>query len=158
MRHQTSETRGIDNFIYLELQESDVIQYLLALCEHIGAIKSKYKNKKLSRVDVAIISRSFFYNYFSSGLPINSDPFSTIVVRDEEQDTPETDRFDYLMKRYVTCDVLKYFGINFMQFLELPTVYAEKILEFAGKCKKEVDSIAEKINRESERKLKKNED
>lgn len=42
--------------------------------------------------------------------------------------------------------------------MELPTPYVEKILEVSGKCKAEVDRIAEKINKESERKISKSEE
>lgn len=154
MRHPTGESQGINKFVDLDLSTDDVYVYLRELTNYVNSVRLKMRSKKISRVDVAVLSRQFFYNYFSNGLEINDDPFSSIIFREEEGHTLQSDRFDYLIKKYITSDILKYFGLSITEFLEYPTVYSEKLLELGSKCKNEVDKIAEKINRESEQKIK----
>lgn len=154
MRHQTGETSLGNKYLELDLTYDEIYNYLIELTAYVDSIRLKMKNKKISRVDVALISRQFFYNYFSNGLEINNDPFSSIITREEEGHNLQSDRFDYIVKKYITSDVLKYFGLSLTEFLEYPTLYSEKILDLAMKCKMEVDRIADKINKESEVKIK----
>lgn len=85
---------------------------------------------KLGCVDAAVILRDAYDDtygtYGNSTLP--SDPFAPVAVNKVE-DVHSTSQIRLYIRRYRDYNILKFYGLNFTEFMQLPREYAEAILK-----------------------------
>ncbi len=71
-----------------------------------------------------------------------------LVAKHWSEDTSGSYRLHELLEKFSLNQVNKYFGLSFVEFLELPTEYCESILEVAADRLKMDANVADSIKNE----------
>lgn len=91
------------------------------------------KAPRLKSTDAQMVLRDQYettYGIYNHAVPENDHPFALIMMNDSE-DTVTHGALHDRMTQYLDCDIHKYFGLSFLEFIEQPTYVIVMQLELA---------------------------
>lgn len=87
------------------------------------------------------------YGIYDHTAPENDHPFALIMMNDSE-DTITQGALHDRMTQYLDCDINKYFGLSFQEFIDQPTYVIVMQLEMAQERIRKEAPVAEALKRQ----------